>query len=133
MERRSRDLSFRMYRTKELGWINCDAFRNDAELISQKVQLDRKDIGLRLLFKERRSLLRSHRSKRDPSVHLLRKVPKGKKVHLIAIGKEGDHFRWASGEMELGGDPPELNYELLSKEEMEKRMQALNEGSKKAS
>ncbi len=129
LSRRARDVSIRMYRTQKLGWINCDAFRNDAELITQKVHLDRKDIGLRLLFKEQRSLLRSHRSERDPTLHLLKNVPKGKKVHLIAIGKQGDRFRWASVEMTIGQDPPELEYETLSKGEMEERMRALNEGS----
>lgn len=80
------DLSFYTFRTKRLGWINCDAFANIPEDQKTTMTLDlqwARNIDCKLVFKKRRSIMAANMLAAGKI--MFANIPKGEEAVLIVL------------------------------------------------
>ena len=89
------ELNWYVFRSLELGWINCDRFlRSRRPMIKLRFKIkNAKDSDVKLVFKERNSILRGRKKTYD--IYDFGSVPKNEDVVLIAIKKSEDKFSLA--------------------------------------
>ncbi len=108
-------------KTKELGWINCDRFNGVAE--NQKTDLIVKTkIPATLIFNRMNALMRS--SEHAKGVQFA-KIPKGEKVTLFSVKKEDGKLFMALYETTTGNETLEIEYEEVSFQEMQDKLEYL--------
>jgi hypothetical protein len=120
------DLQYYVYTTRTLGWSNLDVYKkiNPLTAVNLKVLLN-PDINTdcKIVFKKTRSIIPGNPEK---NYYSFSKVPRGEMVWIVALKYEEGKPLLAMKEISLHSGSEELEFEVLSLDELKSRLLILD-------
>ena len=118
----SRDLSYRIFSTLRLGWINCDRLINfNGQKLDYVINLeDNKEIDVKLIFKKRKSVLQGRNTTNSINFGAL---PKDEEVYVVALRKSEEKLEFSIKETTISNSKNmDLEFEILSLSEIRQKL-----------
>ena len=118
------DLSYYAFSTSKLGWINCDRFQNADPKITMETPIARfEGIDVKLYFKSIKSIMPPN----SGGVKLaFRAIKGGEKINYVAVKTTQGKIYLSMIETTTTENAPELNFEVVTLEELKRKIQRLN-------
>jgi OmpA family len=119
------NLSYYFFQTNSLGWLNCDYFTKDAELVLVDVGVKKRaNLDAKIIFKDRMAAMNMN-SQNDDIAFV--KVPKGRKAWIVLMDFHQNSPRLALQEIETGKPVPALEFKAMTVAQIRNELGRLNQ------
>ncbi len=121
------DVSYYVFNTPSLGWINCDAFSkyDSRNLTNMTVNLkNEKNVDCKLVFSRMGSILQGIAA---GGIYQFSRIPKGIKAWVVALKYEDGKAFLFMKELNTGSEPVDVDFKEYSLDEIRKKLKVLDE------
>ncbi|MEO0041168.1 MAG: hypothetical protein RL329_616, partial [Bacteroidota bacterium] len=118
------NLSYYLFKTNELGWVNCDFFVQNQEAVTVEVGLKKdKNLDAKIVFKDDMVAMSANGYGADVA---FTGVPKGRKAWLVLMDFKENRPRLALQEIEVGQPVPAAEFRSMSIAQIRQALTQLN-------